>query len=156
MPKRGFSLQGLRETQALIRAEINRLGVASELGITRAALLVRRRSQQLVPVEFGHLKASAEHRVIRQVQGPTAVVGYTADYAVYVHEIPPPELGAPHPDQHVPGTRTARHGVGGWKYLEKALFVSQDDIIQALRMAVRPRDHRGRFLRTGDSVADDD
>lgn len=46
--------------------------------------------------------------------------GAAKKYAVYVHEIPTPELGSPHPRQHEPPTknRTVRHEVGKWKYLE--------------------------------------
>jgi hypothetical protein len=51
-------------------------------GLKKAGLTLQRESQRLVPVDTGNLKASA---FVRE-DGDSVVVGYTASYALYVHE----------------------------------------------------------------------
>jgi hypothetical protein len=52
-----------------------------------AGLLLQRQSQDKVPVDFGPLKASAFTRITGSGFTTVAVVGYTAAYALYVHEL---------------------------------------------------------------------
>ncbi len=67
-----------------IDAQIAR-GVAR--GLKRGGLLLQRESQKIVPVDKGSLKASAFTRNVGGSGFKTdIVVGYTAGYAVYVHE----------------------------------------------------------------------
>ena len=78
-------------------------------------------SKRLVPRDTGTLVGTGF------VRGPSGTdrkwfieVGFSANYAIYVHEIPPPSEGAPHPDQITPGTRTARHDPPTqWKFLQR-------------------------------------
>lgn len=56
---------------------------AANQGLLLAGLELQRQSQDIVPVEFGVLKASA---FTRQSQKNEVSVGYTALYALYVHE----------------------------------------------------------------------
>jgi hypothetical protein len=57
-----------------------------ERGIKKACLRLQRESMELVPIQFGNLRASAFARV--EVVGTSIIgtVGYTADYALIVHE----------------------------------------------------------------------
>lgn len=55
-------------------------------GLKAAALLLQRKSQELVPVQFGILKRSAETVVEGSGLKTTAKVRYSAAYALYVHE----------------------------------------------------------------------
>lgn len=67
-----------------INAQIAR-GVAR--GLKRGGLLLQKESQKIVPVDKGPLKASAFTRNVGGSGFKTdIIVGYTADYAVYVHE----------------------------------------------------------------------
>ncbi len=67
-----------------IDAQIAR-GVAR--GLKRGGLLLQRESQKIVPVDKGPLKASAFTRNVGGSGFKTdIIVGYTAGYAVYVHE----------------------------------------------------------------------
>ena len=67
-----------------VDAQIAR-GVAR--GLKRGGLLLQRASQEIVPVDKGPLKASAFTRNVGGSGFKTdIVVGYTANYAVYVHE----------------------------------------------------------------------
>lgn len=69
--------------QAIANLKLRKLAT----GLKKGGLLVQRRSQEIVPIDYGPLKASAFTRV--EGEGTKAVqvtVGYTASYAVYVHE----------------------------------------------------------------------
>jgi len=72
-------------------------------GLVLAGLFLQRKSQQVVPVDTGALKASAFTRKTGVGRSTNVTVGYTMDYAVFVHE----NLDA----RHKPG-KTA-------KYLER-------------------------------------
>jgi len=55
-------------------------------GLTKAALMLFRWSQELVPVQTGNLKASGTVRREGTGFGTIMVIAYTANYAIYVHE----------------------------------------------------------------------
>jgi len=55
-------------------------------GLKLGGIYLQRKSQQIVPVQLGPLKASAFTRDIGTVRRPDVIVGYTANYAVFVHE----------------------------------------------------------------------
>lgn len=57
-----------------------------ERGLKKAALFLQAESQKIVPVDTGNLKNSAYTRTEGSGFETTAEVGYTADYAIYVHE----------------------------------------------------------------------
>lgn len=81
-------------------------------------------SKRRVPVDTGTLKASGyvtrPQKVGDQILVELGYGGAASKYALYVHEIPSPEEGAPHPEQWTPGKRTARHDPPTtWKYLER-------------------------------------
>lgn len=62
-----------------------RKGLAT--GIKKASVFLQRESMKIVPVDYGNLRASAFTRM--EGEGTAKVVGtvgYTAAYAVYVHE----------------------------------------------------------------------
>lgn len=77
---------GLEEVIANIGAHRERLAKGCERGVKQAALLLQRESQKVVPVEFGPLKASAFTKVTGAGFNTVAQVGYSAPYALYVHE----------------------------------------------------------------------
>lgn len=89
-------------------------------GLREAALVVRRRSQELTPVHTGHLKASAYTEVFDTSQGPAAEIGYMAGYAIYVHEI------------------DKNYRVGQWKFLETALKEKAQKILEIIKKRARP------------------
>ena len=55
-------------------------------GLKKAGLLLQKESQKLVPVDLGNLKASAYTRSEGSGFGTVVYIGYTANYALYVHE----------------------------------------------------------------------
>ena len=78
---------GVSSIMAKLRVGGLQQGMIMESRLKKAGLFVQRESQKVVPVEFGVLKNSAFTRKLKGV-GFTAdiIVGYTAHYAVYVHE----------------------------------------------------------------------
>ena len=110
-------------------------------GLRAAGLKVQRLSQKRVPVEYGKLKASAYTR--RAMENALAVeVGYSASYAVYVHEnIEMKFAGKPRPAKGYHG-RKKKNEIGGlgvyWgpagqpKYLQSAVVELQDDIVKTV------------------------
>lgn len=63
-----------------------RLSRGVQLGLNKAGLMIQRESQLQVPVHTGALKASAFTRSQGQGFETRVAVGYTASYAIYVHE----------------------------------------------------------------------
>ena len=72
-------LKNLRKSRLLVAAGFER-------GLKRAGLFLQRESQLLVPVDTGNLKGSAFTRSFYKGTATEVYVGYTAEYAVYVHE----------------------------------------------------------------------
>ena len=117
-----------------LNREIMGIQNRTKAGLREAALVIRRRSMQLTPVgKTSHLRGSTYTEAYNTPEGPGAEIGYTALYAPYVHEIPPP------PARSVPGGRSAIHTVGQWKFLETALKEKSREILEIIRKRARPR-----------------
>jgi len=75
---------------SLVLANLNKAnkGLAAGLnrGLKTAGLKLQRESQRIVPVDYGNLKASAYTRATGEGFGTSVQVGYTAAYAIFVHE----------------------------------------------------------------------
>jgi len=92
------------------------LGV--QRGLKRAGQFLQRESQLIVPVDTSNLKGGAFTRNIGGSGFDTdVVVGYVADYAVYVHE----DLQANH--------KTGKQA----KYLEQPAREKKDEIFRIIR-----------------------
>lgn len=70
-------IRNIRKHQKVTKAAVM-------VALLRAGLKLQRASQKIVPVQFENLKASAFTRLTSR--GDSVIVGYTAAYAVYVHE----------------------------------------------------------------------
>lgn len=86
-----MKIQGLNkvlQNLAEVKASKGKLGMSCETGLKKAGLAIFREAQKEVPVDTGNLKGSGFTRKIKG-SGYTAkvAVGYTAAYAVYVHEV---------------------------------------------------------------------
>lgn len=55
---------------------------------------------------------------------------YGTEYAIYVHEIPPPPKKSP-------GGRSARHKIGEWKFLENAVNRTARSLVQRVAQKAR-------------------
>jgi hypothetical protein len=105
------------------------------VGLKRAGLFVQRESQRLVPVDTGNLKASAFTRTIKTASGDVDVlVGYTAAYALYVHEMEPasPQWGRPRSGKKR-GAYWDPANRGGPKFLERVVRTRRPEILKIIR-----------------------
>jgi hypothetical protein len=102
-----------------LNKEIKNIEGRTKAGLWQAALLVRHQSQELTPVDTGNLKGSAFTDSYDTPKGPGAVIGYTATYAVYVHEI------------------DNNYRVGQWKFLEMALRMLKKKILHTIKSYAR-------------------
>lgn len=94
---------GLKRVQANLNKEISGIKGRTKQGLWIAAENIRRDAQLLTPVATGNLKGSAYVNAYNTPRGPGAEIGFTASYAVFVHEV------------------KASHKVGQWKFLETAM-----------------------------------
>jgi hypothetical protein len=80
-------ITGVKEVLANLRKADYVFGKGIERGLKRAGLWLQGLSQQFVPVDTGNLKNSAFTRASGKGMKTDVFVGYTAAYAVYVHEM---------------------------------------------------------------------
>jgi len=110
-------LKGLDKAIKALRGRGKTDAVAFERNMKRAGLFLQRESQRVVPIDTSNLKNSAFTRQVGAGWAIDVIVGYTAMYAVYVHE----NLEA----RHAPGKQA--------KFLEGPLRVHRQRIIRIIR-----------------------
>lgn len=78
---------GVKKVLAQFKQAKHALDTGAEAGMKKAGLLVQRESMKEVPVDTGILRASSFTRKVKG-KGARAIiaVGYTAAYAIFVHE----------------------------------------------------------------------
>ena len=126
-------LEGLERVLENINREIDKKQKQHAAGLWAAGLLVQGRSQKRVPVEHGPLRASAYTRK----EGQTAVVvGYSAAYALAVHENLEQKLkGKPRPS----GLGQYWGPSGEPKFLERPFRESKKDILETIASYTRQK-----------------
>lgn len=119
--------EGMSAVLNNLNRQISRVKGNRMAGLMAAGLLVQRRSQQKVPVQYGKLRASA---YTRKETEDSVVVGYSAVYARRVHE---------NLEQKLKG-QPRKSGIGVYwgpegepKYLEKAFRRSRSEIVSIVR-----------------------
>lgn len=80
-------LFGLKNILKNMAKEQALLGIRFAAGLKAAGLLLQGASMKLAPVDSGNLKASAFTRAKGVGFATTVTVGYTAGYALFVHEL---------------------------------------------------------------------
>lgn len=112
---------------------IQQISTQGTKGLTVAGLQIRRDSQLKTPVDTGKLKASAFTDTSKKPTGALVTVGYTAEYAPHVHEMPGRLKGQPRPPR--PGSKAGRgkywdpQGKASPKFLERAVSENEDKIL---------------------------
>lgn len=96
-------------------------------GLVAAGLLLQKLSQAVVPVDTGALKNSAFTRVEGEGFSTVVTVGYTMEYAIYVHE----NLYA----RHKPGKIA--------KYLSKPAKDNAPQLVVLIRRVARMKKWKG-------------
>ena len=95
---------GEKEILANMKGQTIFIGLRAAAGLKAAGLLLQRASQLLVPVDESNLKPSAFTRATGVGFGTSVRVGYTAGYALFVHELVGMKLkGKPRPKRQDTG-----------------------------------------------------
>jgi hypothetical protein len=81
-----MALTGLNEVMRNLNREIQNIEGDIDDGLLAAAIFIEGESKEIVPHDQGNLIGTSFARVNRRTH--VATVGYTADYAAYVHEMP--------------------------------------------------------------------
>lgn len=80
-------ISGMQTVLKNLRQASVKIGQGVERGLIKGGQFLQAKSQEVVPVRFGILKASAfTRKVAGQGMSADIVVGYGTDYAVFVHE----------------------------------------------------------------------
>lgn len=129
---------GSAEVVTNIRRKQDSMGKQCERGLTMAGLHLLRTSQKLVPVEFGPLKASGFIRKTGSGWGTAINVGYTAAYAIYVHENLEMKLkGQPRtPNPPHKGRYWDPQGRGQSKFLEQPMRTEAKEMRKMINDAI--------------------
>lgn len=78
-------VDGLGEAVKQLNIVLNRKRNLTQAGLKEAGLMIQREAQKMTPVETGKLRSSAYTR--KAMGGGIAVeVGFSAEYALWVHE----------------------------------------------------------------------
>lgn len=116
-----MSVQGVKEIARAIKRHEKAAVKGLRKGLYRGGLFLQRESQLIVPVDTSALKNSANTRLTGQGLSSAAVVSYSTEYAVYVHE----DLEA----RHKPGKAA--------KFLEKPLREKRGRIMEIVEEGIK-------------------
>lgn len=121
-------VEGLDMVMRNLRSELNKRKDVTIQGLLAGGLIIQGEAQERVPVEYGHLRASAYTR--KSPEDPNVVeVGFSASYALYVHENLDQRLkGVPRPSGL--GVYWGPHGQP--KFLENAVTAKFQDVMKAV------------------------
>lgn len=83
-----FKVTGVEEVQRNLNKALKGINKNTSAGIAGASLFIKAQSQKLTSVKEGNLVRTAFSKEIPGSKETTYAVGYTADYAAAVHEMP--------------------------------------------------------------------
>jgi hypothetical protein len=130
------TITGMDEIAKNLELRQRAFGVGLELGLRIAGDHLLRESQNLVPVEYGKLKASGYLTVIPKGLDSSAQVGYAAPYALFVHENVEEVLRGQ--------TRASRIGTywspGQSKFLEEPLRRMGPELLEVIRLSMEVKE----------------
>lgn len=125
---------GIPQIRKNLRARQARTMLRTAAGIKAVGLFLQRESQRLVPVDTGNLKASAFTRASGTGPNFNVTVGYTAAYALFVHEAVEMKL------KGKPRTTRGRYwdpqGRGQAKFLEEPSRTKRAEMLAIMRKFV--------------------
>ena len=110
-------VEGLQEVLANLNARAEAIEGATVAGLYAAGLHLEARAKPLAPVDTGNLRGSG---YTRKASEDTVEVGFSAAYAIYVHE-----------------NLEAHHPVGQAKFLEAPLREDADLMLEIIANTAR-------------------
>jgi hypothetical protein len=84
------TIKSFDKVKAKLAEEISAIENRSMAGLIEAAAFIRvdmERTPPLVPVDMGHLRGSWFTSPLKFSKGPVLIIGFSAGYAVFVHEM---------------------------------------------------------------------
>lgn len=139
---KSFKVKGIDGVLKNLNAAIKNIEGNTRKGLSKAGLFIKGESQERTPVDFGILRSSAFSRLSQISKSFASVtIGYTAEYAPWVHEMPMTLKGKPRADF---GKTKAGVSFGGgsgsgvyWqggenKFLEKAVKQNEAKIVDII------------------------
>lgn len=102
-----------------LNREIKAIENRTRSGLAAAALVVKAAALKETPVDTNNLRGSAFTETFDTPDGPAATIGYTAEYAVYVHEI------------------DKNYVVGNFQFLRNALMNNQTRVLKIIERSAR-------------------
>lgn len=139
----GVKVKGIREAQARLERMVGDIkGRKAVRAIYRALLLIGTESATMVPVATSTLLNSQFRDVVVNGTRLTGRVGYSAAYAVYVHNAPGKYLGARKLRSVRKGERKGSMGyiwdkTGEPKFLDKAVEKTKRQVDEAIRQEMQ-------------------
>lgn len=131
------TVEGFDEVMRNLNREIDAVPEKTMAGLMAGGLTIQASAQRKVPVEHGNLRASAYTR--KDMGGALAVeVGFTAAYAVYVHENLEQRLaGQPRPSGL--GVYWGGQADSGPKFLSRAVTETSSRVLDLVAAYARPK-----------------
>lgn len=126
-----------KEFQRKFAAALEGFRKGAVKGVRLATSFVKLEAQKLTPVDEGNLKASAYTFVSVSNQGCVGEVGFTAHYAVYVHEYPMKLKGLPRKGEGAKGLYWDPQGTASNKFLMKAVYNNPKKIKEIMQAAIQ-------------------
>jgi len=130
-------VEGLGTVVDNLKKEQKALGKRVEGGLKLAGLYLQRVSQKKVPVDFGILKASAFTRAFGKGFDTQVNVGYTASYAIFVHEAVGMKLKGQPRQKPSKGRYWDPQGRAQAKFLEEPFRTERPKLIQIVLDAAK-------------------
>jgi len=112
-----FELKGLPQVLSKLKGATTDIKNDAGRGLKKGGLFLQRESQKIVPRQLGNLANSAFTRSQGSGLQTDVTVGYTAEYAAYVHEdldkAHGKEFNVKHADEIANASKKARTAAGG-------------------------------------------
>lgn len=113
-----IEVKGEKELVRNVNREIGRIKGDIHKGFIVGGDMFKRRAVALAPIEFATLRQSAFKRTFKRFNESELYIGFKAEYAPYVHEMPMKNKGKPRTGK---GAKGSYWEGGENKFLEKAI-----------------------------------
>jgi len=107
-------LTGGNEVLQNLNRAIRQIEGRTRAGLLKAGLFGKAEALKQTPIDTGHLRGSAYVELL-PTKEPVVEIGYTADYAPFVHEI------------------QKNYKVGNWQFLRNALVENKEKILEIIK-----------------------
>lgn len=135
-------IKGLQQVVKNINKAVGVITEAGVDGVIQAGSLVRREGQIQTPVETGNLVASWYGPTIYKVNNVDriiALIGLTAFYAPFVHEMVGANFTGPRPESKSPARQKGGKPTAKAKFLEDPLKANATKIIELISLSMSGR-----------------